>query len=56
MNFLLSLLMLSFWIFGGFERLDMLIAGIVLAALWIPELYITKKYKPINNQLNNCQK
>lgn len=45
MNFLISMCMLLFWIVSGAERLDLLSAAIMFSVLYIPELYINKKFE-----------
>lgn len=45
MNCLISMLMLVLWSVSGTERLDLLGAAVIFAALYIPELYINKKFE-----------
>lgn len=42
---IISMVLLALWAASGLERTDILVASIIFGALYIPENYITQKFK-----------
>lgn len=45
MNFIVSMILLLVWMFSGYEVTEALAGAVAFGAFYIPEYYITKKFK-----------
>lgn len=44
---IISVVLLVLWAVSGLERMDILIASIIFAVLYIPETYVSHKFKSV---------
>lgn len=47
MYFIVSMVLLALWAASGLERIDILVASIIFAVLYIPENYVNQKFKKL---------
>lgn len=49
MCFIVSIALLVLWAASGLERIDILVASIIFAVLYIPENYVNQKFKYVKD-------
>lgn len=51
MYFIVSIALLVLWAASGLERIEILVASIIFAVLYIPENYVNQKFKNLDRAM-----